>query len=147
MTFLENYKTAYALKRTDYIRSIFDEDALIITGRILKNAGKANEYRAGKYVSLTRQSKAEYIQRLEKVFASQEFINVQFTDCKVLILGKIQSLYGIQIRQEYYSSTYSDSGYLFILVDLQDSTKPVIHVRTWQEAPDKDFGVIGPYNF
>lgn len=147
MTFLENYKTAYALKRTDYIRSIFDEDALIITGRILKNAGKANEYGAGKYVSLTRQSKAEYIQRLEKVFASQEFINVQFTDCKVLRLGKIQSLYGIQIRQEYYSSTYSDSGYLFILVDLQDSTKPVIHVRTWQEAPDKDFGVIGPYNF
>lgn len=147
MTFLENYKTAYALKRTDYIRSIFDEDALIITGRILKNAGKANEYGAGKYVSLTRQSKAEYIQRLEKVFASQEFINVQFTDCKVLRLGKIQSLYGIQIRQEYYSSTYSDSGYLFILVDLQDSTKPVIHVRTWQEAPDKNFGVIGPYNF
>ena len=147
MTFLENYKTAYALKRTDYIRSIFDEDALIITGRILKNAGKANEYGAGKYVSLTRQSKAEYIKRLERVFASQEFINIQFTDCKVLRLGKIQSLYGIQIRQEYYSSTYSDSGYLFILVDLQDSTKPVIHVRTWQEAPDKDFGVIGPYNF
>lgn len=146
MNFLENYKTAYALKRLDYIRSIFDENALIITGRVLKNAGKANEYGAGKYVTLTRQNKAEYMKRLETVFASQEFIN-KFTDCEVMKLGKGPALYGIKIRQEYYSATYSDTGYLFILVDLGDHTKPVIHVRTWQEAPDKDFGIIGPYNF
>ena len=37
ISFLENYKTAYALKRLDYISSIFDDDALIITGRVLKN--------------------------------------------------------------------------------------------------------------
>lgn len=147
MSFLENYKTAYALKRLDYISSIFDEDALIITGRVLKSAGKANEFGAGKYVTLTRQNKAEYIRRLGTVFASQEFININLTDCEVMKLGKAPALYGIKIRQEYYSSTYSDTGYLFILVDLRDYEKPVIHVRTWQEAPDKDFGVIGPYNF
>lgn len=147
MSFLENYKTAYALKRLDYISSIFDEDALIITGRVLKSAGKANEFGAGKYVTLTRQNKAEYIRRLWTVFASQEFININLTDCEVMKLGKAPALYGIKIRQEYYSSTYSDTGYLFILVDLRDYEKPVIHVRTWQEAPDKDFGVIGPYNF
>ena len=147
MNFLENYKTAYALKRLDYIGSIFDEDALIITGRVLKNAGKANEFGAGKYVSLTRQSKGEYMKRLGQVFASQEFINIQFTDCEVMKLGKAPALYGIKIRQEYFSTTYSDTGYLFVLVDLHDPGSPVIHVRTWQEAPDKDFGVIGPYNF
>lgn len=147
MNFLENYKTAYALKRLDYIGSIFDEDALIITGRVLKNAGKVNEFGAGKYVTLTRQSKSEYMKRLAQVFASQEFINIQFTDCEVLKLGKGPALYGIKIRQEYYSTTYSDTGYLFVLVDLQNPDSPVIHVRTWQEAPDKDFGIIGPYNF
>ena len=147
LSFLENYKTAYALKRLDYIGSIFDEDALIITGRVLKNAGKVNEFGADRYVTLTRQNKAEYMKRLEKVFASQEFININLTDCEVMKLGKAPALYGIKIRQEYYSSTYSDTGYLFILVDLHDHEKPVIHVRTWQEAPDKSFGIIGPYNF
>ncbi len=147
ISFLENYKTAYALKRLDYISSIFDDDALIITGRVLKNVKGPNEYSNNRYVTLTRQSKANYIKNLSRVFASQEYINLQFSDCEVMKLGKGEQLFGIKIRQEYFSTTYSDSGYLFILVDLRDYLKPVIHVRTWQEAPDKDFGVIGPYNF
>lgn len=145
--FLENYKTAYALKRQDYIASIFDDDALIITGRVLRNVKGPNEYGNNRYVTLTRHNKENYIRQLGKVFASQEYINIQFSDCEVIKLGKGEQLFGIKIRQEYFSTTYSDSGYLFILVDLRDFRQPVIHVRTWQEAPDKDFGVIGPYNF
>ena len=147
ISFLENYKTAYALKRLDYISSIFDDDALIITGRVLRNVKGPNEYRNNRYVTLTRQSKANYIKNLGRVFESQEYINLQFSDCEVMKLGKGEQLFGIKIRQEYFSTTYSDTGYLFILVDLRDYTKPVIHVRTWQDEPDKDFGVIGPYNF
>ncbi len=147
ISFLENYKTAYALKRLDYISSVFDDDALIITGRVLRNVKGPNEYRNNRYVTLTRQSKANYIKNLGRVFASQEYINLQFSDCEVMKLGKGEQLFGIKIRQEYFSKTYSDTGYLFILVDLRDYTKPVIHVRTWQDEPDKDFGVIGPYNF
>lgn len=147
INFLENYKTAYALKRLDYISSIFDEDALIITGRVLQNVKGPNEYAGNRYVTLTRQSKANFIRNLGRVFTSQEYINIQFSDCDVIKLGKGEQLFGIKIRQEYFSTTYSDTGYLFILVDLSDYSRPVIHVRTWQEAPDKDFGVIGPYNF
>ena len=147
ISFLENYKTAYALKRLDYISSIFDDDALIITGRVLRNVKGPNEYSGNRYVTLTRQSKANYIKNLGRVFESQEYVNLQFSDCEVMKLGKGEQLFGIKIRQEYFSTTYSDTGYLFILVDLRDYQRPVIHVRTWQEAPDKDFGVIGPYNF
>jgi hypothetical protein len=147
VSFLENYKTAYALKRRDYIGSIFDDDALIITGRVLKNVKGADEYSGNRFVTLTRHNKETYLRQLDKVFASQEFINLQFSDCEVIKLGKGEQLFGIKIRQEYFSTTYSDSGYLFILVDLRDYRAPVIHVRTWQDAPDKEFGVIGPYNF
>ena len=147
ISFLESYKTAYALKRLDYISSIFDDDALIITGRVLRNVKGPNEYNNNRYVTLTRQNKANYIKNLERVFASQEYINIQFSDCEVMKLGKGEQLFGIKIRQEYFSTTYSDTGYLFILVDLRDYRKPVIHVRTWQDEPDKEFGVIGPYNF
>lgn len=34
MQFLENYKTAYTLKRIDYLRTIFDDDAVIIVGHV-----------------------------------------------------------------------------------------------------------------
>lgn len=148
VSFLENYKTAYALKRLDYISSIFDEDALIITGRVLKNApSSSTEFGQNRYVRFTRQNKATYIQNLSKVFASQEFINIEFSDNEVVKLGKGDQLFGIKIRQEYFSTTYSDVGYLFVLVDLSDYQAPVIHVRTWQESPDKEFGIIGPYHF
>lgn len=38
VSFLENYKTAYALKRLDYIDDIFDDDAIIIVGVELKKS-------------------------------------------------------------------------------------------------------------
>ncbi len=145
--FLEVYKTAYALKRIDYISSIFDDDALIITGRVLRNAGGFNEFGNNQYVKLTRQNKETYIKNLSKVFAANEYINIQFSDCEVMKLGNSGQLYGIKIRQEYFSASYSDTGYLFVLVDLTDFKNPTIHVRTWQDSPDKEFGIIGPYHF
>ncbi len=147
VSFLENYKTAYALNRLDYISSIFDDDALIITGRVLKKTGIKGEWNDNEYVRFTRQNKDTYIRNLARVFASQEYINIQFSDCEVIKLGKGEQLFGIKIRQEYFSTTYSDVGYLFILVDVSDYKSPVIHVRTWQDSPDKNFGIIGPYHF
>ena len=148
MNFLESYKTAYALKRLDYISSIFDNDALIITGRVVRSVGMdRSEYGSNRYVRFTQQNKETYIRNLSRVFASQEYINIQFSDSEVVKLGKGDQLFGIKIRQEYFSTTYSDVGYLFVLVDLSDYQAPVIHVRTWQDSPDKDFGIIGPYHF
>ncbi len=148
VAFLENYKTAYSLRRLDYISSIFDDDALIITGRVLRSTGRRDDgYGENRYVRFTRQNKETYIRNLSRVFASQEYVNIQFSDSEVVKLGKGEQLFGIKIRQEYFSTTYSDVGYLFILVDLSDPQAPVIHVRTWQESPDRDFGVIGPYHF
>lgn len=148
VAFLENYKTAYAPKRLDYISSIFDNDALIITGRVVRSAGMDRSgYGSNRYVRFTQQNKETYIRNLARVFACQEYINIQFSDSEVVKLGKGDQLFGIKIRQEYFSTTYSDAGYLFILVDLSDYQVPVIHVRTWQDAPDKDFGIIGPYHF
>jgi len=40
------------------------------------------------------------------------------------------------MKQNYLSSNYGDERYMFLLVDLQDTAKPTIHIRTWQ--PDKD---------
>lgn len=147
ITFLENYKTAYALKRLDYIKSIFDDDALIITGRVVHRLDSSLSGRDNKYVILTRQNKQEYMRNLSTCFASNEFINIRFAQNEVLKMGKGSNLFGIQIKQSYFSTNYADEGYLFLMVDLNNPACPVIHVRTWQEEPDPEFGVIGAFDF
>ena len=138
-TFLENYKTAFALKRADYIKSIFDDDAIIIVGHVIKKAQKSAEndkYLDNEMVKHTRLSKQEYIRNVERNFKSNQFINIRFTDNDVKKMGVGADTYGIQIHQDYYSSNYSDTGYLFLMVDLNDIDQPCIKVRTWQPKRD-----------
>lgn len=146
-TFLENYKTAFALKRLDYIQSIFDDDAIIIVGHMTKQAKKNMEN--GKYidnqlVKYTRLDKNTYIKNLERSFKSNQFINIRFTDNEVKKMGKGGQTYGILIHQDYYSSTYGDTGYLFLMVDLNDMDQPIIKVRTWQ--PNRDPNINGNFS-
>ncbi|GHT39466.1 hypothetical protein AGMMS49965_05540 [Bacteroidia bacterium] len=143
INFIENYKTAYALKRLDYIRSIFSDDALIIVGRTLqKHLGTDNaKYPlSANQTRLTQYTKGQYMKQLSTVFRSNEYVNLKFTDTSVIKAGAGGEIYGIQLRQDYFSTTYGDTGYLFLVVDLNKAQKPVIHVRTWQPEKDPDFG-------
>lgn len=163
-TFLEDYKTAFALKRIDYIKSIFDDHAVIITGHVVKRNenqptdGKTDVYGSSPLVEYNRLTKDEYIKKLDRCFKSNEFVNIRFTDNDVVKMGIGGEVYGIQIHQDYFSSHYGDTGYLFLLVDVNDSKKPIIKVRTWQPERDpningrlprnhRDYGIIGPGNF
>lgn len=150
--FLENYKTAFALKRIDYIRSIFDDDAIIIVGKVTKKTDASDasnlQYKDNVYVQKTRLSKTQYINNLERCFAGNEYVNIRFASNDIVRAGDPNAgeLYGIQIKQDYYSSNYGDTGYLFLLVDLNDQDAPVIKVRTWQDQPDPELGDTGLYD-
>lgn len=146
--FLECFKTAYALKRIDYLEQLFDDDALIITGKILKKFTGKTElgYNSNKYVQLTKQDKATYIKNLRKSFASKEFINIKFANNRIRHT-KVDGIYAIQIKQDYFSSNYGDTGYLFLIIDIRNPKEPVIHVRAWQEKPDPEWGILGPEFF
>ena len=135
--FLETYKTAYALKRWDYINSIFSDEALIITGTYVKSTGnKELGPTKTQHIKYTQQTKEQYMNNLKKCFSSNEYINLHFADNIVRRSNTKPNIYGIQIKQDYFSSTYGDTGYLFLLIDFANQEKPIIHVRTWQ--PDKD---------
>lgn len=143
--FIENYKTAYALKRIDYIKSIFSDDALIIVGRVVQKHTVENNL-AVPEVKLTRYSKEQYMAQLDKVFRSREYVNLKFTDIDVKVSQKYDDVYGIQLKQDYFSSGYGDCGYLFLVVDLRKTNEPMIHVRTWQPEKDPGFGTYDlPY--
>lgn len=147
--FLECFKTAYALKRIDYLEQLFDDDALIITGKVLQKFNgnvETGGYQANKYVQLTKQDKATYIKHLRRSFTSKEFINIKFANNRIRHT-KVDGIYAIQIKQDYFSSNYGDSGYLFLIIDIRNSKEPIIHVRAWQEKPDPEWGILGPEFF
>lgn len=151
--FLENYKTAFALKRLDYITSIFDDNALIITGSVVKRTEyqskeEKTRFLDNKIVKYNRYTKNEYIKHLERCFKSNEFVNIRFANNDIVKAGgSYGEVYGIQIRQDYYSTNYGDTGYLFLFVDLNDPDNPIIKVRTWQPDRDPDFGLYGLGDF
>lgn len=151
MAFLENYKTAYALKRLDYINTIFDDDAVIIVANVAKRAQSSwtdgQRYQDNKIIKYNRYSKDQYLKNLSRCFNTNEFINIRFANNDVVKLGKGGETYGIQISQDYYSSSYGDKGYLFLEVDVNDPKQPIIKVRTWQPEKDPNFGLYGPGDF
>lgn len=147
VTFLENYKTAYAFKRLDYIESIFDSNAVIIVGHVVKRFIPSGPEKSvmvpNKYIKRTQLTKEQYIANLRRCFNSNEYVNIRFSNNSVTRAGNQASdTYGIQIKQDYYSSTYGDVGYLYLQVDFNNPDEPVIRVRTWQDQPDPELGRI-----
>lgn len=151
--FLENYKTAFALKRLDYIRSIFDDNALIITGTkvkvsVYKDLEEQSRFKDNQIIKYNRFTKNEYMKHLERCFNSNEFVNIRFANNDIVKANESYGeVYGIQIKQDYYSTNYGDTGYLFLYVDLNDPDNPVIKVRTWQPERDPDFGLYNLGDF
>lgn len=149
VNFLETYKTAFALKRIDYLNSIFADDALIITGKVVTKSTRKLDgtYSNNRYIKLNKQTKAQYIKNLRQMLVSREYVNIKFANNDIKRMGKGGEVYSIQIKQDFFSSTYGDSGYLFILVDLNNPNEPTIRVRAWQEFPDPKWGKYGPEMF
>ncbi len=130
---------------------MFSEDALIIVGHVLKKLERTNEkdkisYANNKLVKRTQYTKTQYIDHLRACFGRNECINIHFAENDVTKAGKGDDTFGIQIKQDYYSTTYGDSGYLFLVVDLNNPAEPTILVRVWQEEPDPEFGLAGLHN-
>lgn len=141
MEFLENYKTAYCLKDSDYIKNVFADDAVIIVGKVAKKNTAPTAHKehsmtitGQQVITYNRQDKQTYLRNLCRTFRNNEFINIRFTNNDIQWLDKYtnEELYGIQIGQEYNSSTYADKGFLFLLVNMTDHENPQIKVRTWQ---------------
>lgn len=143
LQFMEDYQTAYALKRLDYLKQIFSDNAIIITGTMLKTATKAQVegmpiYFDDDQVSYTRLSKQQFIDRLQQQFDSREYTHLTFEDNETKVINAPRlpkgTAFAIQINQIYNSPVYSDQGYLTLVLDASREL-PIIHVRLWQ--PEK----------
>lgn len=165
MQYLERFRTAYNQKDIDFINQIFSDDALIITGKVITVRPTADNNFMTQKVEYTKQSKEEYIRNLKRAFLRNKWINVKFSEigengeeggCAGITRSLVNpNMYGVRLRQEWASSSYSDEGYLFLLWEFPDNGgSPLIHVRTWQpewvggtrQKPDDDISTLGAFD-
>lgn len=151
LSYCEHLRTSYTTRDIDFIRQVFSDNALIIVGHTIKTGSKGTAGSGSRKVSYAIRSKKEYIERLERIFKSNSKIDVGFSDFKILRHPTMKGIYGVTLRQKYSCDSYNDDGFLFLLWDFRDLSMPLIHVRTWQPAPDildggEDVIEIGDFN-
>ncbi|TVR38396.1 MAG: nuclear transport factor 2 family protein [Cryomorphaceae bacterium] len=138
LDFLENFRTAYNRQDLELLEQTFSENALIIVGRVINVKPDSPDMMASlgqQKVELIRYNKSQYIDNLKKVFNRNRFIDVRFDNIDIIRHGARKEIYGVNLRQQWRSSTYGDEGYLFLMIDFEDQTRPMVHVRSWQ--PEK----------
>lgn len=135
--FVEKYRTAYQTRDINMVSHLFTEEALIIIGREIKrkklseDAISYQKFYNQPDIEYLRLTKDQYIKRQEQVFKKQSDIFLDFSEFDIVKKNNAQDVYGVEMRQSYSSTTYSDEGYLFLLIDFSGHD-PLIYVRAWQ---------------
>lgn len=141
LSYCERFRTAYNTKDINFLNQIFSNDALIITGTVVKTKSSDMGI-GGEKVLYKKQNKQQYLANLKRAFMRNKWIDVKFFQIgekgetggpDAITQSSVNpKMYGVRLRQEWRSSNYSDEGYLFLLWDFTNEDAPVIHVRTWQ---------------
>ena len=134
LEYVERFRNAYNLKDLNFLEEIFSDDALIITGKVVKRV-KSDVKISNTDIVYKKQNKKQYLTNLAAVFKANKRINVLFDEIKVARHPAKEDFYGVTLKQGWQSDNYSDVGYLFLLWDFTNPDAPQIHVRTWQ--PDE----------
>ena len=131
LDYVEHFRTAYNQKDLKFLRQVFSDDALIITGKVIK-VRKTEMTPTGSKVIYTTQTKQQYLENLSRAFRSNSYIKVNFDDVVIVEHPTIRGIYGVTVHQRWNTARYSDEGYVFMVWDFRRPDEPQIHVRTWQ---------------
>ena len=131
LDYVEHFRTAYNMKDMPFLQQVFSDDALIITGQVVK-VQKSEVFPSGNKVIYKKQTKKQYLTNLGNAFRASKYIKVNFDDIKVVAHPTKDNVYGVTLHQEWNTNRYSDEGYVFMIWDFSNEDAPKIHVRTWQ---------------
>lgn len=138
LKWVEDLRCFYNEKNIQALEDIYSDDALIITGSVVKrrvrNGVDKNDIRIKEEVIHRQQTKKEYIDKLRRFF--KDHIDVQFDHISIMSHSCKDNIYGVLLHQGWTKGTgphaYHDEGWLFLVWDFTNRDKPQIHVRTWQ---------------
>lgn len=141
---VEQFRNAYVQKDINFMENVFSDDALIITGKVVKR-----EHTDMKPINVeyTTQGKQQYLAGLRRVFRNNSYINVKFDDIEIIRHGAKPNYYGVTLKQGWFTKNYSDEGIVFIVWDFTDELNPKIMVRTWQPMQVDENDIFNLSNF
>ena len=131
LDYVEHFRTSYNQKDLKFLRQVFSDDALIITGRVVK-VRKSELVPSGNKVIYSAQTKQQYLDNLSRAFRTNSYIKVNFDNVTIVEHPTIRGIYGVTVHQKWNTARYSDEGYVFMVWDFRQPDMPQIHVRTWQ---------------
>ena len=144
LQWVERFKMAYIQKNMSFMEDVFSDDALIVTGRVVKRVHSDVKPVSVEYTSYGKQ---QYLKHLKGVFARNSYINVKFDDIEIVRHGAKPNYYGVTLKQGWFTKNYSDEGILFIIWDFTDELHPQILVRTWQPMEVDENDIFTLSNF
>lgn len=140
LKFVEDFRSYYVEKNITALEQIFSDEALIITGRVIREMEKTNidgnNQKVKEKILYSKQTKQQYIKNLASLFQNNKYLAVDFQNIEVMRHSSKEGFYGVRLRQKWDSQnkqgkTYSDDGFVFLLWDFTDEANPKIHVRQW----------------
>lgn len=132
INFVEKFRTSYNLRDIDFLREVFSDNALIITGRVVTLAKSDVSLNEQKLITYKKETKPQYLAKLARIFRSNKYINVEFDSLLMVKHPNKENIYGVTVHQRWTTSSYQDDGWVFLLWDFTNENSPKIHVRTWQ---------------
>jgi hypothetical protein len=150
--FVEKYRTAYLTRDMKTIDLMFADEALILVGRKIEARNKPNTDVA--YVQMPGQpgfeqlqfTKQQYLTRQKQIFDVQKDIFIDFSNFEIMKKNNTPGVYGVEMRQNYSSTSYADEGYLFLLIDFNEKD-PLIYIRAWQPNEWDSSALVNTSNF
>ena len=139
LALLEDYKTAYSRKDYAFISQFLSKSEFILQDKKKTQPQPSESDSADP--RMTTITKQDFLNNLRKVFEKEGLIEVTFEGVKITQHPRYPEVYGVNLKQSWKSSHYSDEGYLFLLIDYEDAEKPVIQAFAWQpftETPEKE---------
>ena len=138
----EQFQNAYNKCDIGFMENIFSDDAIIITGKIKTQRVKSDLAMSNaSKVEYVQQNKAQYLNGLRRIFRNAKYINVKFSDYKIVRHGSKPNYYGVTLQQDWATNTYKDQGIVFLVWDFSNEDTPKIHVRTWQPLTEQAFAL------
>ena len=139
----EQFQNAYNKCDIKFMNNIFSDDAIIITGKISQRRDRNTDVQMRNPIKeeYVQQTKKQYLAKLSSIFAHAKYINVQFSEYKIVRHGSKPNYYGVTLRQKYATNTYKDEGIVFLVWDFTNEDEPKIHVRTWQPLTEEAFAL------
>ena len=130
LDYVEQFRTAYNQKDLNFLEQVYSDDALIITGKVIRRT--KDGIPLPDKVEYLKQNKVQYMAKLRRIFSTNKRLRVTFDEIEVIRHPTNHDFYGVTLHQGWSADYYHDDGYLFLLWDFRNEDSPQIHVRTWQ---------------